>query len=119
MADYREISQQYAQGAIKAVFVLNGGAAVAMLTQLASLINLKLGSAAYWPVAMWAIGTAFAAAAWVPAFLSARYVDKHIQEKSDKHLITSNTYMNWGLVLIVASLACFVLATFVLAYNLP
>ena len=33
VADYREISQAYAQGAIKGVVLINGGAAIAILAQ--------------------------------------------------------------------------------------
>lgn len=41
MADYREISQEYAQGAIKACILINAGAAAALLTQSAKFIEIK------------------------------------------------------------------------------
>lgn len=41
MADYREISQEYARGGIKAALFVNGGAAVALLSQVAELGGLS------------------------------------------------------------------------------
>jgi hypothetical protein len=38
LTDFREISQGYAQGAIRAVILINSGAAVALLSQLSLLV---------------------------------------------------------------------------------
>jgi hypothetical protein len=45
VADYREISQEYAKQGINAAFLLNGGAAVALLSQTAALREQGLSGA--------------------------------------------------------------------------
>ena len=42
MADYREISQAYAQGAAKVAVLINGAAAVAVLNQVSGLKDIRL-----------------------------------------------------------------------------
>lgn len=109
MADYREISQEYARGGIGAAFLVNSGAAVALLSQAADLISAGLASdlatAVYW----WAFGTISASVTWIVAFLSTRYVDKSDREASlqGEHLRTSDRYMIVGILLTALSLCCF------------
>lgn len=109
MADYREISQEYARGGIGAAFFVNSGAAVALLSQAAELISAgladDLSTAVYW----WASGTILAAATWIVAFFSTRYVDKSEREAVDevRHLQTSDRLMVAGVVLVVSSLISF------------
>ncbi|WP_170376352.1 hypothetical protein [Ruegeria atlantica] len=76
MADYREISQEYAQGAIKAAILINGGAAVAVLSQLAGLREFMDVSAISHGMMMFAAGVNFGVVTWLAAFLSTRYVDQ-------------------------------------------
>lgn len=76
MADYREISQQYAQGAIQAGIILNGGAAIAVLSQATRLISVGLAGPLRFAMLCWILGTFFAAVTWVLAFSSTRLVDK-------------------------------------------
>lgn len=113
MADYREISQEYAQGGFKAVALLNGGAAVAILTQLSELKDLAQ------PVlvasSFWAAGITLSALAWIAAFTSTRYVDKHERERVAAHLETSNTWMYAGILVVLLSLALFVAGVICLA----
>lgn len=116
MADYREISQEYAQGGIKAVALLNGGAAVAILTQLKDL------SALAQPVLVssifWAIGLTACSLAWMAAFISARHVDNSERSSggtSDAHITTSNNWMYAGLFLVIFSLAMFLAGALYLA----
>lgn len=68
MADYREISQEYAQGGFKAVALLNGGAAVAILTQLSEL--KELAQPVLVASSFWAAGITLSALAWIAAFIS-------------------------------------------------
>ncbi|MEJ1173190.1 hypothetical protein WA845_02995 [Agrobacterium sp. CMT1] len=107
MADYREISQEYARQGINAAFLLNGGAAVALLSQTAELIKLNLTAIVSQAMLIWAVGTIFAALTWVIAFGSTRYVDKSEREHSADHLATSDILMVVGLVLIIFSLVTF------------
>jgi hypothetical protein len=113
VADYREISQQYAQGGFKAVALLNGGASVAILTQLPELGDLAQ------PVlvasSFWAAGITLSALAWLAAFLSTRYVDKHEREGISAHLDASNTWMYAAILAVLVSLALFVAGVVCLA----
>jgi hypothetical protein len=112
MADYREISQDYAQGGIKAVVLLNGGASVAVLSQISKLPMMAASIA--WAMAFWDIGLVAGALTWLFGFMSARYVDKHEREGIGGHLDASNKLMNAGLVAIVISLLLFVAGSAIL-----
>lgn len=107
MADYREISQEYARQGINAAFLLNGGAAVALLSQTAELIKLNLTAIVSQAMLIWAAGTILAALTWVVAFASTRYVDKSEREHSPAHLGTSDVLMVVGLILVISSLGMF------------
>ena len=58
MSDYREISQQYTQGAIKAVILVNSGALIASLSQLDSVLKLVSSDIYATSAASWLLGTA-------------------------------------------------------------
>lgn len=118
MADYREISQEYAKEAIKAAMLINGGAAVALLTQATALLDKRLADEAAGAMIWWALGLGLATLTWVLAFGSTRYVDKYEDEEHAPHLETSNRLMFSGLVAILVSLACFGIGCVVLACGL-
>lgn len=115
MADYREISQQYAQGGIKACILLNAGAAVAVLSQALDLIQNGLASEVRLAMVLWVSGIVAAALVWVAGFLSVRLVDKSEDEKRPDFLRTSNLFMGIGLVLILLSLVLFAVGCWSLA----
>jgi len=81
MADYREISQQYAHGAIKAVILVNGGAAVAVLSQVSTLLLLLDHQMVGYALLAFLIGVSFGLVTWLLGFFSNRYVD--IAERSE------------------------------------
>lgn len=112
MADYREISQVYAQGGIKAIVLLNGGASVAVLSQISKLPAMAASIA--WAMAFWDLGLVAGALTWIFGFMSARYVDKHEREDVDQHLDISNKLMTAGLLAIIISLLLFVVGSIVL-----
>lgn len=123
MADYRDISQQYAQGAIKACILINAGAAAALLTQSAKFIEmnkpaLTVGLAC--SMLLWAAGTVAAISTWILAFLSTRYVDKSERESAlqASHLRTSDIYMLAGIIAVVSSLGLFIAGCVKLAVSL-
>jgi hypothetical protein len=118
-ADYREISQEYAQGGIKAALLINGGAAVALLSQAAELAHAGIADSATSAMIVWAFGVFAAAGAWLVAFMSTRYVDKSEREenKTEAHLKTADIFMNVGLGLIAASLICFLVGSISIAYG--
>ena len=68
MADYRQISQDYAQGGIKAAILINGAAAIAVLSQLGKLANQGLGMEVVIALVLWGIGVSCGAATWVLCF---------------------------------------------------
>lgn len=119
MTDYRLISQQYAQGGINAAILVNGGAAVALLSQAADFAGAGLASTVRWAMIVWAIGVLMGAAAWPCAFLSTRYVDKGDRESGLKqqHLDTSNLFMHLALAAVTASLIFFAVGSLALAWS--
>ena len=119
MADYREISQDYAQGAIKAAFTLNGGASIAILSQVSNLkgniSDVILGVV----LLLWCFGVALSAITWALGFSSTRFVDKSERESDEaNNLDISNKYMAWSLRCIYASIAVFLIGAIVLAVAL-
>lgn len=120
MADYREISQQYAQGGIKAALLINAGAAVALLSQLGTLVELGALGGARRAMIVWAFGVAFAAMAWLSGFLSTRYVDKSEKEAADEValLAKSDTEMKIGITLVGLSILAFMVGCGLLAGTL-
>ena len=112
MADYREISQDYAQGAIKATLLVNGGAAVAVLSQLSDFIELELSYATAVAILLWSIGIILGALTWLIAFFSTRHVDRSersIGAEVDEELRLSDRYMYIGILLLVVSFMLFLL----------
>lgn len=120
MADYREISQEYARGGIGAAFFVNSGAAVALLSQASELISAGLADDLSTAVLYWATGTLLASATWIVAFVSTRYVDKSEREVTlqSKHLRAADRYMCAGLILLVLSLFSFAAGCFSMAMAL-
>ena len=117
MADYREISQEYAQGAIKASILLNSGAIVVCLSQLNGLVQ-HVGQSSYAAaILLYIFGTFFGAVTWVLAFLSTRYVDRKErgQEVTYKR---ADQFMLGGQISIVLALLCFLAAALVLVISL-
>ncbi len=115
MADYREISQQYAQGGIKAFILLNAGASVAVLSQALDLIQKGLASEVRLAMTLWVLGIVAAALVWVAGFFSTRLVDKSEDEKRPEYLRLSNAFMAIGLGLMLLSLVLFALGCWTLA----
>ncbi|MFD2676965.1 hypothetical protein [Camelimonas lactis] len=108
MADYREISQEYAKEGIKAAVILNSGAMIAVLTQLTKVPDMSrtvVGVA----MALWSLGIVAGAFTWVLAFASTRYVDKSEREPvfAQKHIQTSDNHMKAGYCSVIASLVFF------------
>lgn len=120
MADYREISQEYAKGCLVALTTVNGGAAVALLSQAADLLAADLAASLVWPMAMWSAGTTCALIVWVVGFVSTRLVDKSEREPAlaGKHIATSDRFMAAGIVLALGSIAFFVGGCVALAVSL-
>jgi hypothetical protein len=120
MADYRELSQQYAQGAIKAALLINAGAAVAVLSQVSKLLEIKSGGIVNYltcSLIMWASGTVIAVFSWMFAFASTRYVDKSEQEPTLKigYLQTSDCWMYAAVAAVLLSLLLFISSCIILA----
>ncbi|MCV6598842.1 MAG: hypothetical protein OIF40_17405 [Mangrovicoccus sp.] len=112
--DYREISQQYAQGAIRGVILVNGGAALAVLSQLASLsqfiANWVLGGA----FLLFVVGVTSGLLCWMAAFVSTRHVDRTLRGQ-DKDYRTADRWMFYGEALLAFSIICFLVGSCALA----
>jgi hypothetical protein len=123
MADYREISQEYARGAINATILVNGGAAVALLSQAAELVKQGLAGNIKCAMVSWALGVFVGAATWIPAFLSTRFVDRSERAASEKarrnELNTSDRWLYVGTATVAGSLILFMIGCISLAYGLP
>ncbi len=116
VADYRQISQEYAKEAIKAALLINGAAAVSLLTQSTKLIEQGLADEAAGAMIWWASGVLLAAMTWLLAFLSTRYVDKSERENnSSRHMAVSNRYMMTAGALVLFSMICFMVGCALLA----
>jgi Kef-type K+ transport system membrane component KefB len=115
MADYRTISQEYARGGINAALLVNGGAAVALLSQAADLQKAGLSAGVEVALIWWAFGVAMAALVWLLGFVSTRYVDKHKRENDAAHLIRSDRFMWAGAAAFLLSLGCFCVGSYFLA----
>lgn len=114
MADYREISQQYAQGAIRAVILVNSGAAVAVLSQMSSLLALLSAASLGWALIAYIIGVVCGVLAWVSGFYNARYVD--IAERSGlMDYSTANRWQLAGAILLLTGLVFFLAGCLALA----
>ncbi|WP_137702955.1 hypothetical protein [Marimonas lutisalis] len=117
MADYREISQEYAQGAIKASVLLNSGAIVICLSQLDEMIQHVGRWSFACAILLYVFGTLFGAVTWVLAFLSTRHVDRK-QLGQEETYERADQYMFGGFFSIVVSLLMFLTAALVLAFSL-
>jgi hypothetical protein len=119
MADYREISQQYAKEAIRTVILMNAGAAVALLSQAGELAREGLADRAEIAMLWWSAGAVLGVLIWLAAFTSTRYVDKSERELSSerRHILTSDRWMNAGIALLLLSLGCFAIGVVCLALS--
>ncbi|WP_430251675.1 hypothetical protein [Neorhizobium sp. DAR64860/K0K1] len=118
MADYREISQVFAQEGIKAALLINSGAAVALLTQATTLIEKDLVNAVFWPLLAWVAGTSISTLLWIFAFISARLVDKSTVENRSEFIELSNRWMMIGVWGFVFAVGCFCVGAVTLAFKL-
>lgn len=121
MADYRQISQDYARAAVNTSVLLNGGSAVAFISQLGSLVAAGFGPVVFWPLALWATGAFFAGLTYPLAFLSTRHVDRSERSSlslvKDKETLIADRYMYGGLATCIGSLILFGLGCARLAYE--
>ena len=115
MADYREISQHYAQGAIKAIILVNGGSAIAVISQLKELSNLLSRCAIGLSLILFVAGVAVGVVCWIVAFISTRYVDRAVRGEDPDYSI-ANQWMFCGQVLAVLGVVFFLSGTLLLAF---
>jgi hypothetical protein len=120
MADYREISQAYAQGAAKVAVLINGAAAIAILSQVLSLNGIRFEVT--FALLSWAAGVFFGALAWPLGFAATRYVDKAEQENDEGHKRThertSDRFMYAGLIVVTLSLLLFLKGCILMAWGI-
>lgn len=114
--DYRTISQQYAQGGINAVILVNGGAAVAVLSQLANLKGLVEPAAIGWTLICFVCGVFFGLVSWVLAFISTRYVDRRLRDQEATYAM-ADRYMYCGLLTVACSSGGFLAGCLILAFS--
>ncbi len=122
MADYREISQQYAQGAIKAVILVNGGAAVAVLSQVSTLLRLLDHQLVGYALLAFLGGVNFGLMTWLFGFFSTRYVDIAERSKTPDYRV-ADRFQGLGSLSLVLGIFCFLGGGSVLAisfaYSVP
>jgi len=122
MADYRDISQEYARGAIGACILLNSGAAVAILSQLSNLLGtapIVSKEALKFSMILWVAGATIGGLTWIIALVSTRYVDKAKMEPQlvSRHLGVSNGLMYLGVLSTIASFGLFLTGCVKLAHS--
>lgn len=119
MTDYREYAQQYAQGGIKAVVILNGGAAVALLTQLGGLS--ALAKPVLVSMSFRSGGLVCGALTWLLAFAATRNFDEwhqtlsHDATRADGYRVNGNSFQLWATITALLSLGLFVTGCLCLA----
>ncbi|WP_299085796.1 hypothetical protein [uncultured Ruegeria sp.] len=114
MADYREISQEYAQGSIKAAILINGGASVAVLSQLSGLREFMDHGAISCGLLAFAAGVVLGAVTWLLAFSSTRFVDQKDRGQISSYF-KADVAMYLAILSVLSSLACFSYGCWVLA----
>ena len=124
MTHVPDISQEYAQGAIKTAVLLNSGAIIAALSQLGELSRIAEGAALAWPFSFWILGALLGAGCWWPAFASARNLvlsqgGRLSAEERAGHIRRANALLGLGTTVFVLSLACFGLGAFSIVRALP
>ncbi|MBC7145587.1 MAG: hypothetical protein H5U24_09305 [Thioclava marina] len=97
---YNEIAQGYAKVTIQTVALVNGGAMVAVASQLPVIYQLSLTSAAIWSMYLWGAGLLLACLAGMFGFFSARHV-------AEDDLASSNIYLRLGLIAVIISILAF------------
>ncbi|MFG6082089.1 hypothetical protein ACEUZ9_002730 [Paracoccus litorisediminis] len=112
--DYRIITQEYAKGAINASILINGGAAVAVLSQMANLLPMISSCSLAIAVLFFAFGVLSGLCAWTVGFLSTRYADRTLR-KQEPDFALSDRYLVLGLICIVGCGVCFLFGVIVLA----
>lgn len=115
--DYREISQQYAQGAIKSVVLLNSGAIIALLSQISKITEYLSLRALSISFLLFNIGVIAGVSVWIFAFFSTRYVDMKIRGQIETYE-QSDRWMVIGVKSLIASILLFTLGCFNLVLNL-
>ncbi|WP_236640802.1 hypothetical protein, partial [Sulfitobacter sp. HI0023] len=114
---YRDISQQYAQGAIKAIILVNGGAAVAVLSQVSPTHSDFSTKSVGYALVAFVFGVAIGCTCWLVGFLSTRYVDRTLRG-DEPNYDKANFWMHVGELLIISGVAAFLTGTLILACNL-
>ncbi|MBJ3762144.1 hypothetical protein ILP92_05235 [Maribius pontilimi] len=117
MADYREVSQEYAQGAIKAALWANGGMAFAILSQLSSLSEFMGPETVATASLIGCVGVLAGLITWLLAFFSTRYVDRTIQGEEESFEV-ANRFMLCGVAAFACSLLCFIIAPIVILFGI-
>lgn len=118
MADYREITQEYAKGAIKTVILVNAGGIIATLNQLSEVLKFASPYSLKWAMVIWVIGIVFGVASWALGYMSTTQFGNSDEIKmsanitrssqSEKYNDRANKYANRTAIAILMSLVCFV-----------
>ncbi|WP_323781566.1 hypothetical protein [Leisingera sp.] len=114
--DFRAISQDYAQGAIRASILINGGAAVALLSQLTNLSTALPKWAVGWAMVAFVAGVSAGALTWLFGFLSTRHVDRTLRGQ-DLDYSRANAWMVAAEVGVLVAVLLFLIGCLLLAFN--
>lgn len=117
MSDPRTMAQEYGREGIRALMIINGGAAVGLLSQASELINMQLGDDVASALLAWATGLVLAVVCWLFGFLSLRHLDRSTENEAthSNEITLSNRYLFSGQIAFVLSLAAFVAGSVLLA----
>lgn len=106
--NYRDLMQQYAQGGIRSTLLVNGAAAIVVLSQLSSLpqaIPLKIAGMS---VLLFALNIGLGLILWIIAFESTRR--KALAHRNLEALTKARNYRRAGAGLILIITAIFLIA---------
>ena len=117
MADYREISQIYAQGAIKSVILANSGGALAIVSQLAALKSEFNSGVIAALLMIYMFGATLGIASWIFAFISTRYVDRTNRDEEEDYS-KANKFQLIATIMIFLSLFSFFISAPIISLSL-
>ncbi len=119
MADYRDITQEYAKGAMKTVVLINAGGVIATLNQFAEITKFASTGSLKCAMTMWIFGIAFGVFSWVAGYASTVGFGNYQETNKDSFHKDGNFYAKIAAITIGLSLFAFIAGCLVIIYSAP
>ncbi len=116
MADYREITQEYAKGAMKTVVLINAGGIIATLNQFAEITKFASTGSLKCAMTMWVFGIVFGVFSWVAGYASTVGFGNYQETNQNSYHDHGNLYAKIAAIMIGLSLSAFIAGCMVIIY---